>query len=184
MTFQPSICEQRLELSIVEVVVIRRPTELVGGRVVDPHWRCSGGAAPTGDGTPHGGLPTVTLTVPACATSEAVGAFHKETKDHTWGSATALPEFQEEAKRHAGVRGGFARTPSPRRMAVFQFVAERGEFRDDNFERGNGWRPLMELWNQRLPENHDWHYTDVRNFSRDFRAAKKALFGGRRELRS
>ena len=63
-------------------------------------------------------------------------------------------------------------------------MAERGEFRDGTFERGLGWRPLMELWNQQLPEDHDWRYTKVRTFSRDFRAAKEALFGGRREQRS
>jgi hypothetical protein len=39
----------------------------------------------------------------------------------------------------------------------------------------------MELWNQPLSENHDWRYTDVRNFSRDFRASEESVFGSRRE---
>lgn len=124
-----------------------------------------------------GAWPTVTLTVPAWATAGAVGEFHKETKDNAWAQAATSPEFQEEARRHAGIGDGFAPTPSPRRLAVFRFVAERGEFRNGTFEHSSGWRPLMELWNRRLPEGHEWRYTDVRNFSRDFRAAKRTLFG-------
>jgi hypothetical protein len=37
----------------------------------------------------------------------------------------------------------------------------------------------MDLWNQGLqqvPANPEWHYTDVRNFNRAFREARKALF--------
>jgi len=29
------------------------------------------------------------------------------------------------------------------------------------------WRQIMEHWNECYPQNHDWHYTDVRNFRRD-----------------
>ena len=124
-----------------------------------------------------GAWPTVTLKVPAWATAEAVREFHKETKDHAWASAATLPEFQEEAKRHAGVGDGFAPTPSARRLAVFRFVVDQGEFRDGNFQRDHSWRYLMKLWNRRLSENQEWQYKDATNFSRDFKAAKKALFG-------
>ena len=124
-----------------------------------------------------GAWPTVTLTVPAWATVETVGEFHRETKHYAWASVAGLADFRGEAESRAGSGDGFAPTTSPRRLAVFKFVAERGEFRDGHFEHGLSWRSLMELWNRRLPKKHAWCYTNVRNFSRDFRSAKEALFG-------
>jgi hypothetical protein len=38
-----------------------------------------------------------------------------------------------------------------------------------------GWRQIMEHWNQRYPQDDDWHYNDVRNFRRDARETFEAL---------
>ncbi len=40
---------------------------------------------------------------------------------------------------------------------------------------GVSWRGLMERWNKHYPENHDWRYDEVRNFSRDFRNAERSV---------
>jgi hypothetical protein len=37
------------------------------------------------------------------------------------------------------------------------------------------WRGIMEQWNQRYPQEHDWHYLDVRNFRRDFNETFETL---------
>jgi hypothetical protein len=75
-------------------------------------------------------------------------------------------------------------TPSARRVELVDFVTCfcEGYY---NEERGGpgllrgpdwpGWRQIMEQWNQRYPQGHDWHYTDVRNFSRHFRETYQAL---------
>jgi hypothetical protein len=89
-----------------------------------------------------------------------VGKFHKEAKEQIF----SVP---------------YGPTPSSRRLAVFQFVVERGEHSEaeDTLKPGS-WRKAMNRWNQSLPEHHDWRYTDVRNFRRDFKEAEKALFSG------
>ena len=78
----------------------------------------------------------------------------------------------------------YTETPSERRVELVNFVAgfcegyyneERGR---SGLRRGPnwpGWRHIMEQWNQRYPQQHDWHYTNVRNFSRDFRETFEAL---------
>jgi hypothetical protein len=75
-------------------------------------------------------------------------------------------------------------TPSARRVELVRFVTgfcdgyydkERditGLLRGPNWP---GWRHIMEQWNQRYPQEHPWHYTDVRNVSRDFRETFEAL---------
>jgi hypothetical protein len=62
-------------------------------------------------------------------------------------------------------------------MAVFEFVVERSEFKGGELVPRFSWRQLMDEWNLLLPDHHDYYYTDVRNYRRDYRAAKKALFG-------
>jgi hypothetical protein len=75
-------------------------------------------------------------------------------------------------------------TPSERRVQLLRFVVRFCETRFDEkrniatFVRGAswpGWRRIMEQWNQRYPQDHDWHYKDVRNFQRDARETFEAL---------
>jgi hypothetical protein len=74
-----------------------------------------------------------------------------------------------------------AETPSERRLCLCRFVVEHcdGHYDEEHDITGlrptSSWRPLMEQWNQRYPQEHPWHYTDVRNFSRDFRDTFEAL---------
>ena len=78
----------------------------------------------------------------------------------------------------------YAPTPSARRVELVSFVA--GFCDSDYDEKHNvfslirgpdwpGWRGIVEQWNQRYPQGHDWHYTDHRRLRRDFRAAAEAL---------
>lgn len=75
-------------------------------------------------------------------------------------------------------------TPSARRVQLVRFVTGfcdgyydkegdiTGLLRGPNWP---AWRHIMEQWNQRYPQEHPWHYTDVRNVSRDFRKTFEAL---------
>jgi hypothetical protein len=75
-------------------------------------------------------------------------------------------------------------TPSERRVQLLRFVTRFCEGWSDE-ERNivglvpgaswPGWRQIMEHWNQRYPQGHDWHYKDVRNFERDARETFEAL---------
>jgi hypothetical protein len=81
------------------------------------------------------------------------------------------------------------RSLSERNLAVFRFVVEKMEVNGtDEGHSGaerprvtelrpvpRSWRTLLRLWNGKFPEGHKWHYTDVRNFSRDFGRAKQAI---------
>ena len=72
-------------------------------------------------------------------------------------------------------------TPSERRIELLDFVAKLSEGYYNKESNRVGLRPrmgrrqLMERWNQRYPPGHEWHYTDVRNFSRDVRETLEAL---------
>jgi hypothetical protein len=77
----------------------------------------------------------------------------------------------------------WAETPTERRVELVGFVADfcEGYYNEKHGVAGLTpgarwrWRHLMEQWNQRCPREHDWHYTDVRNFRRDFKDTFKAL---------
>ena len=75
-------------------------------------------------------------------------------------------------------------TPSERRVQVLRFVARFCEgWSEEKLDivglvpgtSWPGWRQIMERWNQRYPQDHDWHYKDVRNFERDARETFDAL---------
>jgi len=75
-------------------------------------------------------------------------------------------------------------TTSPRRLALFRFVTERSSGKNelDKGELVTGlvippWRGLQSEWNEQFPPSHKWHYSDVRNFRRDFAEASKLLVG-------
>jgi hypothetical protein len=69
----------------------------------------------------------------------------------------------------------WTQTPSEHRVELVQCVVGfcEGHYDDERgftgLVRGPSWRHIMEQWNQRYPREHDWHYTDVRNFRRDFK---------------
>jgi hypothetical protein len=72
-------------------------------------------------------------------------------------------------------------TPSKRQLELVRFVTGLCEGYCDE-ERGvvglvpsASWREMLDRWNERYPQDHDWHYADVRNFYRDFREAFEAL---------
>ena len=103
-------------------------------------------------------------------------------------TVTAKPWISPEAVRRQfeSLRRAWlwTETPSERRVELVRFVAgfcegyHNEERRVSGLLRGAnwpGWRRIMEQWNQRYPQEHDWHYTDVRNFSRDFREAFETL---------
>ena len=78
----------------------------------------------------------------------------------------------------------YTETPSERRVELVNFVANfcEGYYNEERgvsgLRRGPdwpGWRHILEQWNKRYPQEHDWHYTDVRNFSLDFRDTFKTL---------
>ena len=66
-------------------------------------------------------------------------------------------------------------TPSERRVELLGFVTgfSKGYYDEEHGITGlklnASWRQIMERWNQRYPQGHDWHYKDVRNLRRDFR---------------
>lgn len=87
-----------------------------------------------------------------------------------WLPEKVVSDFYSElkAKRHP------AQTTSARRLAVFRFVVERSTGVVDPHRaslQAPSWRSLKELWNQEHPSGEPWHYTDVRNFRRDFNEA-------------
>ena len=75
-------------------------------------------------------------------------------------------------------------TTSRRRLALFQFIAERSSGINE-FDKGAlvtglnlpPWRHLQSEWNEEYASGHKWHYKDVRNFRRDFIEASKLLVG-------
>jgi hypothetical protein len=75
-------------------------------------------------------------------------------------------------------------TPSARRVELVSFVVGfyEGYYNEERdlygLMRGPNWpswRGIMEQWNQRYPQEHDWHYLDVRNFRRDFNETFETL---------
>lgn len=40
---------------------------------------------------------------------------------------------------------------------------------------GSSWRELKKQWNAWYPEGHPWHYKEVQNFARDFRATERKI---------
>jgi hypothetical protein len=111
-------------------------------------------------------------------------------KNHGTITIRAAHWVPEEAVRRLYLRMkvGMNPTPtaSPRRLALFRFVTERSsginEFDHNEGERVTGlnippWRHLQSKWNQQYPPSHKWHYSDVRNFRRDFTEASKLLVG-------
>jgi hypothetical protein len=72
-------------------------------------------------------------------------------------------------------------TPSERRVELVRFITEfcEGYYNEEHgitgLRLGSSWRGIMEQWNQRYPQEHDWHYLDVRNFRRDFNETFETL---------
>src|SRR5215211_9217253 len=63
-----------------------------------------------------------------------------------------------------------ASMPSPRRLALFRFVAAHPEVKvsaDEQTPEVPSWRRLMGSWNEGYPAGNEWHYKDARNFRRD-----------------
>ena len=61
--------------------------------------------------------------------------------------------------------------PSPRRLALFEFVMKHAEVTvpgEGQVPRVPSWAELLRSWNESLPAEHEWHYDDRRNFRRDF----------------
>jgi hypothetical protein len=84
-----------------------------------------------------------------------------------WLSAENVSQIYKSHKRD------FPTTPqpSPRRLALFEFVMKQPEVTVPS-EGGKpnvpSWAALFRSWNEALPDGHDWHYEDRRNFRRDF----------------
>ncbi len=73
-----------------------------------------------------------------------------------------------------------AQMTSTRRLAVFKFVMSLADVKikaDMRKIEGPPWRRLMEAWNEQLPPDHSWRYTDERRFYRDFYHALEQLVG-------
>jgi hypothetical protein len=68
-------------------------------------------------------------------------------------------------------------------MAVFRFVLDQGRtvFLDKKSKKAvlalPPWRDMMAKWNKNHPPGDPRHYTDVRNFRRDFVSGKRAVIG-------
>jgi hypothetical protein len=100
-----------------------------------------------------------------------------------WVSAKTVRDFYQRLQGR--LKEEKPRASSERNLAVFRFVIEQHRVEaagGDVFERMKPpklvrppWRTLLERWNQMYPEGHRWHYKDVRNFSKDFRRAEKAV---------
>jgi hypothetical protein len=103
-----------------------------------------------------------------------------------WVSAKTVRDFYQRLQSR--LKEEKPRASSERNLAVFRFVIEQhrvelpGAAGGDAFERMKPpklvrppWRTLLERWNQMYPEEHRWHYKDVRNFWKDFRRAEKAV---------
>jgi hypothetical protein len=86
----------------------------------------------------------------------------------------------EQSRQYESLRNNWLwrQTPSERRMELLRFVI--GFYEGYYDKKRNitgltpgsswpGWRRIMEQWNERYPQDHGWHYKDVRNFRRDFR---------------
>jgi hypothetical protein len=108
--------------------------------------------------------PVLTLRVPLWVPAAEVGRYYTDVR--------RLPLVES--------RYNFSRNPSPRRLAVFRFVAEHSDFHvipiPNRLRPRLPWRKLMLLWNEQLPDGHEWSYEDVRNFRRDFSRARDSLF--------
>lgn len=68
------------------------------------------------------------------------------------------------------------RQPELRNVVLFRFVVDHSDLqivnREENLAKLTmpSWKELRELWNERYPQNHEWHYGKDRahRFSRDF----------------
>lgn len=61
--------------------------------------------------------------------------------------------------------------PSPRRLALFEFVMKQPEVTvpgEGEYPNVPYWAALFRSWNESLPARHEWRYKDRRNFRRDF----------------
>lgn len=114
-----------------------------------------------------------------------------------WAPKAAVSEFYAKAKAEVKARiMDIAPTPSPRRLALFRFVVERSQGKNQwESLKPEGprsvhvqgfpvhvldlhtpqWRSLQAQWNEEYPEGHKWHYSDHRNLRRDFKEAFEAL---------
>ena len=117
-----------------------------------------------------------------------------------WVPKAAVSEFYAKVKAEVKARMmNLAPTPSPRRLAVFRFVAERSQgvhqrrflkvegqrlvhdqgfpVHEEDLRTTQSWPSLQAQWNEEHPKGHEWHYSDNRNLRRDYKAALKALVG-------
>jgi hypothetical protein len=61
--------------------------------------------------------------------------------------------------------------PSPRRLALFEFVMKQPEVivpSEGGIPDVPSWAALLRSWNEALPAEHKWRYENRRNFRRDF----------------
>lgn len=68
--------------------------------------------------------------------------------------------------------------PSPRRLALFEFVMKHPEVTvpgEGQIPKVPSWAQLLRAWNETLPAGHEWRYKDRRNFWRDFSDAYKQI---------
>lgn len=121
----------------------------------EPPWVPPLSARASGPDT-HLNHGSITITAAHWVPKEAVGKFYAEVKSRMNPSSS----------------------PSPRRLALFRFVAENSSGISSIHTVGlqpPSWRTLQRMWNEEHPPGNDWHYADVRNLRRDFRAAFESL---------
>jgi hypothetical protein len=85
-----------------------------------------------------------------------------------WVSADSVKRFYREMQSKVLARKPHKRRP--RSLAIFRFVVEQCKWgRERELIGKPTWPKLLELWNERYPEGHEWHYKGVwQNFQRDF----------------
>lgn len=111
---------------------------------------------------------TITLEIDAWVPAEYVRqAYHNMQRNH---------------------RGENNRQPKLRNVKVFRFVLFHSKLDVVSEEEGlakltipHSWKVLRNLWNERYPQTHNWHYhrKEEHRFSRDFYRGQEAIIGTR-----
>ena len=105
----------------------------------------------------------------------------------SWVSADAVRKFYKRLQRR--LLASKPGSTSERNLAVFRFVVSQLEVQAPDDSRRKPlllskrkatlaqppWRTLLDRWNRKYPEEHEWHCKDVRNFSKAFRRAEQAV---------
>lgn len=125
---------------------------------------------------------------------EGLGKFHRgscsqvQSQHHTLEIAAWMPsEYVREAYHNVqhDHLGKNQRQPELRNVKVFHFVVSYSQLKVVHRKEGlakltiPGWKMLRELWNERYPEGHEWHYPKKKEhrFSRDFYRGQEAVIG-------